>query len=486
MRRFRRLLVLASLLVGAGPSFLPAEPIRLHPENPHYFLYNGNPAILVTSAMHYGAVLNLEVDQDAYLSVLKQNGFNLHREFLEPHHDFRRTKDWAQIQTPLAPRPGKLLSPWARSDTPGYVNGGNKFDLDRWNDAYFDRLKEFCHKAEKAGIVVELVLFNVLYGEDNWDYSPLNAKNNVNGIGNGQYNDYNFRKEPALYEKQKALVRKVAEELNDIDNLYYEILNEPYWAKGIPEVNPQIKEQHFLPEVLEWQNGIAATLVEAESKLPKQHLIAENIANTYRKVHETCHPAVSILNFHYAEPAAAMVNYARNQPIAFDETADGCRAPDRRVEAWKFLMAGGAVYSNLDWSFAVDDMTGLGRNPTGRRQTGVEVREQLSFMKQFIEKLDFVHMTPMRSPAIDGLPDLADAYGLAKEGSVYALYFHKRGRVAVGKLRLRVPDGYYNLRFIDPARGALITELDVHEAPKALTFELPPFSDDLLVKIIRR
>ena len=37
-------------------------PIQLHPENPHYFLYKGKPLALITSAEHYGALLNLDFD----------------------------------------------------------------------------------------------------------------------------------------------------------------------------------------------------------------------------------------------------------------------------------------------------------------------------------------------------------------------------------------------------------------------------------------
>ncbi|RMG58643.1 MAG: hypothetical protein D6722_23315, partial [Bacteroidetes bacterium] len=33
-------------------------PIQLHPHNPHYLLYRGQTTLLVTSAEHYGAVLN--------------------------------------------------------------------------------------------------------------------------------------------------------------------------------------------------------------------------------------------------------------------------------------------------------------------------------------------------------------------------------------------------------------------------------------------
>ena len=30
-----------------------------------------------------------------------------------------------------------------RGDQPGYKGGGNKFDLDRWDESYFRRLRDF-------------------------------------------------------------------------------------------------------------------------------------------------------------------------------------------------------------------------------------------------------------------------------------------------------------------------------------------------------
>src|SRR5688572_33064083 len=53
-----------------------AEPIRLHPDNPHYFLFRGKPTVLVTSAEHYGAVLNLDFDYIRYLKALQSNALN--------------------------------------------------------------------------------------------------------------------------------------------------------------------------------------------------------------------------------------------------------------------------------------------------------------------------------------------------------------------------------------------------------------------------
>ena len=55
------------------------EPIKVHPDNPHYFLFRGQPTILLTSAEHYGAVINLDFDYVQYLDVLAANSLNYTR-----------------------------------------------------------------------------------------------------------------------------------------------------------------------------------------------------------------------------------------------------------------------------------------------------------------------------------------------------------------------------------------------------------------------
>src|SRR5881409_359575 len=106
-------------LAGGGISRASAEPIRLHPDNPHYFLWRGKPAILITSGEHYGAVLNLDFDYRKYLATLAKEKLNNTRTFtggayVEPQGAFHIARNT------LAPAPGRFIGPWARSDQPGY------------------------------------------------------------------------------------------------------------------------------------------------------------------------------------------------------------------------------------------------------------------------------------------------------------------------------------------------------------------------------
>src|SRR6185369_3001313 len=69
------------LFVLSGSTALAAEPLSLHPDNPHYFLFRDKPTILITSAEHYGAVLNPDFDYIKYLDELAAHGLNNTRTF---------------------------------------------------------------------------------------------------------------------------------------------------------------------------------------------------------------------------------------------------------------------------------------------------------------------------------------------------------------------------------------------------------------------
>ena len=151
--------------------------IRLFEANPHYLEFRGRPVVLVTSAEHYGAVLNSKFDHKKYLSTLNSHGFNLTRTFsgayCEPDKAFKIKNNT------LSPGEGALICPWRRSEEGGYANGGNKFDLNKWDEKYFERLRDFVGTASVNNVVVELVLFCPFYKDDMWRLSPMNIAINL-------------------------------------------------------------------------------------------------------------------------------------------------------------------------------------------------------------------------------------------------------------------------------------------------------------------
>ncbi len=152
----------AAALLAAALSIAQAEPIRLHPDNPHYFLYRGKAVALISSGEHYGAVMNADFDCHRYLSTLAAEGMNYTRLFGGSYREVPAKSFGIQRNT-LAPAPGRFVAPWAVSTTPGYEGGGNKFDLDRWNPEFFTRYHDFLSEAAQRGIVVEITLFSSHY-----------------------------------------------------------------------------------------------------------------------------------------------------------------------------------------------------------------------------------------------------------------------------------------------------------------------------------
>src|SRR4029077_4981830 len=131
---------------------------------------------------------------------------------------------------------------------------------------------------------VEVSLFTPFYADTSdysWSRSPLNARNNINGIGEVKGTEALSLNDPRLLAVQEAMVRKIVTELREFDNLYYEICNEPYFG-GV---------------TMGWQDRINDVIVEAEKALPHHHLISRNVANGSAKI-ENPHAAVSIFNFH--------------------------------------------------------------------------------------------------------------------------------------------------------------------------------------------
>ena len=140
-------------------------------------------------------------------------------------------------------------------------------------------MRDFVAQAGKRDVAVELVLFCVFYGEEQWNLSPLNARNNVNGLGAKGRDHVYDESDPAMMAVQERMVRRIVTELRDCDNVYFELCNEPYFdgpALGSP-----------------WNNRLIRVVREASG----HHLIALNVANGSQQV-EQMPGGVSILNFH--------------------------------------------------------------------------------------------------------------------------------------------------------------------------------------------
>ena len=428
-------------LVASGPK--ASGVLALHPDNPRYFVWRGKPTVLVGSGEHYGAVLNRAFDYKKYLDTLQRDGLNHTRVFTGLYvEDNALLRDGPQAGNTLDPAPGQLLCPFARSDTPGYPKGGNKFDLKRWDETYFARLQDFVARAALRGVIVEVCLFCPYYDDrfNQWKLSPLNAANNVNGLGRCKLDEvFTLDRHDGLLAVQEAMVRRIVGQLRDFDNVYYEICNEPYSGAS-----------------LAWQRHIADIIVAAEKSFPQKHLISQNVEAGQRKREDT-HPAVSIFNFHYASPEVATRNYGLNRPLGDDETGfKGTSDAPYRREAWEFLLAGGALFSHLDYSFTVGHEDGSFVVPAGQWGGGSpSLRRQLRVLKDFMHQIDFVRMVPDNAVVQGGVPEGMVARALVEPGKTYAVYLGPTGEYSVRWTALLDPPHSETYTFYTVSEGGV-------------------------------
>jgi hypothetical protein len=469
-----------------------AQPISLHPQNPHYFLFKGKPTILITSAEHYGAVLNADFDYKKYLQTLRDEGMNYTRIFVGSYAEV--PESFGIQNNSLAPAVGSFIAPWKRVDEPGLFKGEKKFDLNEWNPAFFERLNDFISLADKLGIVVEVTFFCSTYQDFIWERNPFNPGNNINNIPiNLERQKSNTIANGILTVFQQKLVQKLVTELNGFDNIFYEIQNEP-WSDDPQKVMRLLKTLDPEPEKgswykwaemaspasLEWQKLMAKTVVETEAQLPKKHIIAQNYTNFMHSL-DVVDPNISILNFHYAWPEAVWLNYGWNRPVSFDESGFAGSSDSTYLrQAWQFIMAGGAVCNNLDYSFYVGKEDGIGTNKAPGGGSSM-LRKQLAFLKGFIESLDFVQMKPDFSTVVHA-PGM-QVQAISQPGFQYAIAFTG---VASKSVKLNLPKGKYTFEYVSPYSGKTLKKGFFTKTKKGFyELKMPGFGEMVALKIVR-
>src|SRR5688572_25943382 len=154
--------LLAVLLLPFPVAAAPAEgPLRVHPDNPRYFIAGGGGRAVYLTGSHnwynlqdagrIGGPLTKKFDYDAYLKLMAGHG-----------HNFMRLWAWEgagywwqgevnkEYYEPL---------PYRRTGPGNAPDGKPKFDVNQFDPAYFERLRSRVKAAGDKGIYVGLMLF---------------------------------------------------------------------------------------------------------------------------------------------------------------------------------------------------------------------------------------------------------------------------------------------------------------------------------------
>ena len=217
---------------NSSPSLL-----RVSTDNPRYFENAEGKEILLAGSHTWlnaqdGGTTNppAPFDYDAWLDFLEQH-----------NHNFFRLWTWEQAAW-IANEPTKWYVQPPRYKRTGQVtalDGGPRFNLDQFNQDYFDRVRERIIAAGARGMYVAVLFFQgwsvtTKPGSDSsdpWDGHPFNSANNINGI---EFDKNNDNKGTELHEIndltvwQEDFARKMIDTVNDLDNVIYEISNESH------------------------------------------------------------------------------------------------------------------------------------------------------------------------------------------------------------------------------------------------------------------
>jgi len=201
--------------------------------NPNYFKdASGTPLILNgsqtwNSLQDWGSNGSLQpLDFTAFVNFLTAHGHNF-------------TLLWRTELTKFCGLPTTANSPpdftvgphpWQRTGPGAGTDGGPRFDLTKFDQAYFDRLRARVQTLNAAGIYAGVYLFTGEWLDDfrcSTDGYPFTGANNINGINDGGGTGSITMTSPdAITAVQDAYVEKVIDTLNDLPNVLWIVSEE--------------------------------------------------------------------------------------------------------------------------------------------------------------------------------------------------------------------------------------------------------------------
>ena len=197
-----------------------------------------------------------------------------------------------------------------------------------------------------------------------------------------------------------------------------------------------------------------------------------------------------------AEPLIAdLTSHLINITTGFSGTNDSAY----RMEAWDFIIAGGGLFNNLDYSFTVGHEDGSFVYPASQPGGGSPaLRRQLGYLRQFIGQFDFLHLRPDPALLQGTLPPATTARALVKPGEEYAIYVRTFERKAPGQQRQKskfadaelvlavgLPEGEFSVEWLDTKQGAVAKREKCTHPGGVHQFAAPPFEQDIALALRR-
>jgi hypothetical protein len=226
------LFLLADSVVRGGPAPITV-PLRALPENPNYFMDGSGKPVYLTGSHAWNTLQDWGMD-----GLPQPTDFKAFVKTLVAHHH-NMTLLWTtelpvlhNMPTTAGAPPDITVTPlpWQRTGPGNATDGKPRFDLTKFNPAYFERLRDRTQQLNAAGIYAGVYFFtgDALYDlRSAHDGYPLSAPNNINGIDAGDGDGGETIAAPnAVSEAQDAFIRKMIDTLNDLPNVLWIVSEE--------------------------------------------------------------------------------------------------------------------------------------------------------------------------------------------------------------------------------------------------------------------
>ena len=409
----------------------------------HYFMNSSNGEFVYLTGSHTWNNFQDKGDTDPPPAF----DFSGHLNWLASYgHNFIRF--WVFEQAKGGPYSNNLWikpHPYRRTGPGNALEGNPKFNLNGFNQAYFDRLSSRIIKARNKGFYVSIMLFqgwsiDTTYGNKGnpWQGHPFNKNNNINGIDgdfynqNGEGEEYHSTLNTTILNYQKAYIRKVIDSVNDLDNVLYEIANEDpgkdrFWA-----------EKHK-----EWQYELVDYIKLYESTKPKQHPVGITTDPALGNDFVFNSNADWISPAHTGKNTCLDAPYKDNPPVPSTgkvvllDTDHLWGIGGDRKWVWKsFLRGYNPIY--------MDHLKDTHVIKEGVTIDLIETRKNMGYTLSYAQKANISDMLPRN--------DLSSTeYCLAKEGEKYIIYQPStNSSITIHKL----PIGEYYVETLDAKDGS--------------------------------
>jgi hypothetical protein len=423
-------------------------PLRVLASNPRYFSDAEGRAVYLTGAHTWDSLQDMGTtaapppfDFDRYLA------------FLQSHnHNFIRLWRW---ETSRWTDPGShhvyfaSPQPWARTGPGLALDGKPKFDLRRFDESYFTRLRDRVEAARQRGIYVSIMLFEgwtLRFTEDAWRGHPFHPDNNVNQLDpdanrDGAGLELHTLQIPAVVQLEEAYVRKVVETVNDLDNVLYEIANESH------------------EDSRDWQDHMMRFVRACEAGRPQQHPVgltstggsgADDTARLFASAADWISPNAQSRDYRQNPPPAA-------PKVVIVDTDHIWGLGGNREWVWKCFTRG------LNPIF-MDPYEGVLIDGSAEKTRWEQVRRSLGDTLAFASRVNLAAMTPRAELATTG-------YCLANPGDEYLVYLPpgKKRRLSVD---LTESAGRFEVEWFNPRSGQRESGAPVEGGTRPL-FEAP-------------